>query len=297
MNRNGENLTGTEEDVGVTKEYLSMPLFEEGSASLDPEDNFKGLMLRWDALTNHVVRIIGYADIEREDEHLARMRAETVHQLLLQRGIAPNRFDAVSWRVHGPPSEEKYRPQYRRASVLAYNARLGPDEWHHYFGELHHVHEALKLGCSEDDIYNLALRVLSRRMLPSKQPSEIELDSGDSLIQCGVDHPFDIGRGAILSALLSKERTLKDLWLQEDTLGILPLKRAVYDTRLGRIRTGTKVEQLYTLLGERAPRSYSMDQRGNRVVDFRYYGFGRDCWEYTLDAGSGIVTRVGLRAC
>ncbi len=57
-----------EEDIGVTKEYLSLPLFEEGSANLAPEDDFTGLMLRWDALPNHLVRIIGYADVERENE-------------------------------------------------------------------------------------------------------------------------------------------------------------------------------------------------------------------------------------
>ncbi len=283
-----------EGDIGVTKEYLSLPLFEEGSANLAPEDDFTGLMLRWDALPNHLVRIIGYADVEREDEQLARARAEVVHGFLLRRGIAPERFDAVSWRAHGPPHQEEHRSQYRRASVLAYNSKLGPDEWRHYFGQLHHVQDAIKLGCSEDEVYNLILRVLSRRMLPMKQRSEITLEDGDSVLQCGVDHPFDIQKGALLCALFSRERTLKDLWLQEDTLGILPLKRGVYDGRLGSISAGIMVEELYGLLGERAPRSYARDEQGRRVLDFRYRGFGRDSWTYTLDAGSGAVIRISL---
>jgi hypothetical protein len=285
-----------EEDVGVTKEYCSLPLFEEGSANLAPEDDCKGLMVRWDALPNHLVRIIGYADVERENEELARARAEVVHELLLRRGIAPERFDAVSWRVHGPPFQEQYRPQYRKASVLAYNAKLGPDEWQHYFGQLHQLHDALKLGCSEDEVYNLTLRLLYRRMLPPKQQSEMNLEAGDSVLQCGIDHPFDIHKRALLCALFSKERTLRDLWLQDDTLGILPLKRGVYDWRLGSIKAGITVEQLYALLGERAPRSYARDERGRRFLDFRYRGFGRDSWTYTLDAGSGIVIRVSLTA-
>jgi hypothetical protein len=302
MSLDGDELASNAEDVGITKEYLSMPLFEEGSARLDPRDNFSGLMLRWDRLTNHVVRIIGYAEVEREDEQVARLRAEAVHHFLLERGIAPERFDAVSWRVHGPPSEEKLRPYHRRASVLAYNAKLGPDEWRHYFERLHHVHDMLRLGCSEDHVYNVILRELKRRMLPNKQPPEVELDAGDSLIQGAIDHPFDILRGAVLCALLSKERTLKDLWLQEDSrgiedsLGILPLKRGVYDWRLGTIKSGATVEQLHALLGVRVPKSYYRDHQGKRVIHFRYYGFGRDYWDYTLDAGGGIVTSVNLGA-
>ena len=239
-----------EGNVGVTKEYLSLPLFEEGSANLATADDFNGLMLRWGALTNHLVRIIGYADVEREDEQLAKARAEVVYAFLLRLGIAPERFDAVSWRVHGPPSQEQYRPQYRRVSVLAYNAKLGPDEWQHYFGQLHHVQDTIKLGCSEEEVYNLILRVLFRRILPGKQTSEFSLETGDSLLQCGVEHPFDIHKVALLCALFSQERTLRDLWLQEDTLGILPLKRGVYDGRLGSIKAGITVEQLYALLGD-----------------------------------------------
>jgi hypothetical protein len=294
MNKNNENLTNPEEDVGVTKEYWYMPLFEEGSAELPPEDDFKCLTSRWDALTNHVVRIIGYADVEREDEQLARARAKVVQELLLQRGIAPERFDAVSWQVHGPPTKEEYRRQYRRASVLAYNAKIGPDDWQHYYGQLQHVHDTLDLGCSEDEVYDLILRVLYCRMLRSKERPEVTLGRGDWLIQCGVNHPLDVNKAALLCALLSEGEGLKDMWLQEYSLGILPLKRGVYDARLRSVEVGSSVEDLYALLGERAPRSYTKDAQRKRIVDFRYRGFGRDCWDYTLDAGSGIVVRVNL---
>jgi hypothetical protein len=295
MSSNNEAPKVNQQGVGVTKDYLMMPLFEEGSAELAPEDDFEGLMLRWDALSNHVVRVIGYADVERESEELAGMRAEAVHQLLLQRGIAPSRFDAVSWRLHGPPSEETYRHQLRRACVVAYNAKLSPDEWQPYFGPLQSVHDELGLGCSEDEVYDVILRALATRMLPSKELPSVELDAGDLSLECAIAHPVE-QKSATLLAVLSDERKLKDLWLQDNSLGILPLKRAVYDARLGAIKAGMLVEELYSRIGERAPERYYTGERGHRFVEFRYRGFGRDSWRYTLEAATGSVVRVSLTA-
>jgi hypothetical protein len=295
MNPKNQNPNDRQQEVGITKQYVMMPVFEEGSAKLAPEDNFEGLMRRWKALTHHVVRIIGYADVEREGEELARMRAEAVQKLLLQRGIASNRFDAVSWRLHGPPARESYRDQLRRAWVAAYNAKLGPEEWQPYFGELRGIQDALSLGLAEDKVCSVVLRVLSKRMLPSKETAPAKLDDGDFTLECAIAHPRE-DRWATLSALMSKNKKLKDLWLQEDALGFLPLKRAVYDARLGAVKPGVQVENLYSSIGERAPERYYTGEQGGRLVEFRYRGFGRDSWRYTLDAGSGSVVRVSLTA-
>jgi hypothetical protein len=295
MNAKSETPNDRKQEAGITKQYIMMPVFEAGSAKLAPEDNFEGLIHRWKALTNHVVRIIGYADSEREGEELARMRAETVHQLLLRRGIAANRFDAVSWRLHGPPLKETYRDQLRRAWVVAYNSKVAPDEWQPYFGELRLVQDGLGVGCSEDKVYGVILRSLGRRMQPSKEPPPAGLDAGDSTLECAIAHPRE-DRWATLLAIMSKDGKLKDLWLQEGTLGILPLKRAVYDARLGAVNPGMKVEALYARLGERSPERYYAGEDGNRVVEFRYRGFGRDSWRFTLDAASGSVVRVSLTA-
>jgi hypothetical protein len=76
-------------------------------------------------MPDHRVRVVGYADAERETEGVSLLRAEAVFRYLVEHGVEAIRIDALAAFNEVPPESQDLRRMLRKVRVEFYNPRFG----------------------------------------------------------------------------------------------------------------------------------------------------------------------------
>jgi len=104
-----------------------------------------------------------------------------------------------------------------------------------------------------------------------------------------------VGEGYIL-AVFSADGALTDLLRFEPQVRVFPLTRGTYAERLGSVKKGMNVDEVYRLVGETMPYRYRRDANGKWLVEFSYQGAGPDFYIYEADAATGTISSVLVSA-